>query len=84
MRHLPVPPRLAACLHAQWEQVKMLRDDPTANWKDHGLLFPSEAGTPIQPRNFERTWSGQMIRMTLKMTHADKNKALNTVVFRAF
>jgi integrase len=22
-------------------------------------LFPSEAGTPIQPRNFERTWGGQ-------------------------
>jgi integrase len=29
MRHLPVPPRLAACLRAQWEYVKVLRDDPT-------------------------------------------------------
>jgi integrase len=23
------------------------------------LLFPSEVGTPQQPRNFERAWSGQ-------------------------
>jgi integrase len=58
--------RLSACLRAQWEHVKVLRDDPTPGWKDHGLLFPSEAGTPIQPRNFERTWSGQWKKVRWK------------------
>jgi integrase len=28
-------------------------------WPDTGLVFVSEAGTPIHPRNFERTW-GQL------------------------
>ena len=66
MRHLPLPPRLSKFLRAQWEHVKVLRDDPTPDWKDHGLLFPSEAGTPIQPRNFERTWSGQWKKVRRK------------------
>lgn len=25
-------------------------------WPDHGLVFTSEVGTPIHPRNLERTW----------------------------
>ena len=25
-------------------------------WKEHDLIFPSEVGTPMQPRNLERTW----------------------------
>jgi len=53
-RPLPVPPRLAARLAAQWESVS-----PHADWAEHGLLFPSEVGTRMHPRNFERTWHGQ-------------------------
>lgn len=58
-RQLPIPPRLAERLSAQWRYVQERRQDPAARWKAHGLLFPSEVGTAIQPRNFERAWSGQ-------------------------
>lgn len=59
VRRLPVPPRLSERLKAQWERIQELQHDPTALWREHGLLFPSDVGTAIQPRNFERTWSGQ-------------------------
>lgn len=54
IRPLPVPPHLAARLRAQWSTVS-----PTADWQDHGLLFPSDEGTRKLPRNFEREWFGQ-------------------------
>lgn len=57
---LPVPPRLQAMCRAQWERVKQLAADEAPGWNARGLLCPSEAGTPIQPRNFERAWSGQI------------------------
>jgi hypothetical protein len=25
-------------------------------WQDHGLVFPSSIGTPIEPRNVNRRW----------------------------
>ena len=37
-------------------------------WPDTGLVFVSEAGTPIHPRNFERSW-GQL-KKAAKMTDA--------------
>lgn len=54
IRPLPVPPKLAARLRAQWSTVS-----PAADWQDHGLLFPSDEGTRKLPRNFEREWFGQ-------------------------
>lgn len=56
-RALPVPPHVAAQLAAQWAHTKALMHD-TPGWNARGLLFPSEAGTPLQPRNFERRWAG--------------------------
>lgn len=52
-RPLPIPPRLLARLRAQWESVR-----PEAEWKNHGLLFPSADGTRKQPSNFEKEWHG--------------------------
>lgn len=37
-------------------------------WPDTGLVFVSEAGTPIHPRNFERSW-GQL-KKAADMPHA--------------
>jgi integrase len=58
-RRLPIPPRLSDMLKAQWAHIKEQQHDPASHWKEHGLIFPSEVGTAIQPRNFERAWSGQ-------------------------
>jgi len=53
-RPLPIPPHTLAAMRAQWDTVK-----PAADWKEHGLLFPSEVGTRKAPRAFEREWHGQ-------------------------
>jgi integrase len=54
IRLLPLPPRLLARL----EQYRRNQDEERAlvgqTWNEHGLIFPSEAGTPIQPRNLSR------------------------------
>lgn len=65
-RPLPVPPRLAARCRAQWESVKRQLDDPTPGFENRGLLSPSEAGTPIQPSNFEKAWNGYTQRRQTK------------------
>jgi len=26
-------------------------------WEDHGLVFPTEVGTPMEPRNLNRLWA---------------------------
>jgi integrase len=48
-RTLPVPPRLAARLRRHWELT--YQGEP-------GLMFPTAAGKPTAPRNFEKLWSG--------------------------
>jgi integrase len=65
-RLLPVPPRLATRCAVQWERVKALQHDPTPDFAEHGLLCPSEVGTPIQPSNFEKRWHGYTQRRQTK------------------
>src|SRR5262249_16212352 len=36
-----------------------------ADWKEHGLIFPSEVGTPLAPRNLERYWYAARARAGL-------------------
>ena len=40
--------------HRQRQDVE--RDDLDASWPDTGLVFVSETGTMLHPRNFTRTW----------------------------
>lgn len=63
-RRLPVGPRLAARCKAQWELIRAQQQDAT--FESSGLLCPSETGTIILPRNFERLWSGQTATRTWK------------------
>lgn len=58
VRLLAVPPRLAARCRAHWAVV-MRRQEDAPDFANRGIFCPSEAGTPIQPRNFERVWAGQ-------------------------
>jgi integrase len=38
----------------QQQEVRFARARLGLEWKEHGLLFPSEVGTPIIPRNLNR------------------------------
>lgn len=59
IRLLAVPPRLQARCAAHWANVLRQQADSAPDFANHGIFCPSETGTPIQPRNFERVWAGQ-------------------------
>ena len=43
-----------------WAHMERLADERKRRgmeWKEHGLLFPSERGTPMAPRNLNRHYS---------------------------
>lgn len=54
VRSLPLPEVLVRSLHAhrQRQAQESLRLGDA--WHDHGLVFPSEVGTPMEPRNLLR------------------------------
>jgi integrase len=59
VRLLAVPSRLAARCRAHWSMVLRQQADSGPDFANLGIFCPSEVGTPIEPRNFERIWSGQ-------------------------
>ena len=58
-RLLAVPNRLQARCAAHWARVLEQQEDSAPDFANLGIFCPSESGTPIQPRNFERVWAGQ-------------------------
>jgi integrase len=58
-RLIAVPTRLQVRCKAHWERVLSIQEDSAPDFTNHGIFCPSETGTPIQPRNFERVWAGQ-------------------------
>ncbi len=55
-RILPVPPLLLDRLRAHWRNQQEERKLLGVEWKEHGLIFPSEVGTPLGPRNLNRMY----------------------------
>ncbi len=55
-RVLPVPPLLIDRLRAHWRNQQEERKLLGVEWKEHGLIFPSEVGTPMGPRNINRMY----------------------------
>lgn len=54
VRTLPIPPRLLTALEKHWSLQQEERALLGTAWKEHGLVFPSEKGTPKSARNLER------------------------------
>lgn len=54
VREVPITPRQQRLLDAHLDRLAGERSRLGVEWKEHGLLFPSERGTPIIPRNFNR------------------------------
>lgn len=54
VRTLPIPPRLLQELCRHWSLQQEERALLSTAWKEHGLVFPSERGTPKSARNLER------------------------------
>jgi integrase len=57
-RTIPLP---AVCVEALREHRKRQFAERAAalpDWQDHGLVFPSRRGTPMEPDNLRRSWGG--------------------------
>jgi integrase len=58
VRTLVLPLSLVDTLGEHWrfqQQERLVQD---VNWKEHGLVFPSEVGTPLSARNLVRHFKG--------------------------
>jgi integrase len=54
-RTVPIPPPLVTMLRAHQADQAAERLAARNQWQDHGLVFASELGTPVDPRNVLRT-----------------------------
>lgn len=53
-RVLPMPASVARVLRAHLVRVEAERSQAGETWEEHGYLFPSARGTPLEPRNLLR------------------------------
>lgn len=60
-RRLPLPGLVEQALQRHAERMVEAQKDGGYRWNPHGLVFPSEAGTPIEPRNLVRHFK-QLLR----------------------
>lgn len=68
-RTLPLTPRLMEQLELHWQQQLDDRKQRGVKWREHGLIFPSEIGTPIGPRNLSRQFAQAVERSGLSNVH---------------
>jgi integrase len=54
IRTIPLPEVLIEALRRHCELQQQERSTLDVDWEDHGLVFPSTRGTPLQPRNLIR------------------------------
>lgn len=54
IRTLPLPTALVERLRGHWQNQIEERKLLKVQWKEHGLIFASETGTPINPSNLHR------------------------------
>jgi integrase len=64
-RTLLLPDVLIKVLRQHQERQELEREALGEEWQEHGLLFPSERGTPIEPRNIVRSFKRLLKRAGL-------------------
>jgi integrase len=67
-RTLPLPERLMTALQKHWLNLQEARRSLGTEWKEYGLVFPSEVGTPVSPRNLVRQFKSTLKRAGLPQT----------------
>lgn len=65
IRKIAIPPRLREVLVAHQERQQEERHIRDAEWQEHGLVFPSEVGTPILKGNLQRHFKNVLKRAGL-------------------
>lgn len=64
-RTLPLSPTLVRVLRDHWGRQQAERVARGEAWNEHGLVFPSEVGTPLNGRNLLRQFKGMLQRAGL-------------------
>ena len=64
---LPLPEVLVRLL-CQHQERQALEQANTKDWQEHGYVFPSERGTPLEPRNLNRHFKSALKRADLPKT----------------
>ncbi|MQA87719.1 MAG: tyrosine-type recombinase/integrase [Streptosporangiales bacterium] len=55
-RTVPLPGLCTEALREHRERQCIEQSEAGTTWRDHGLVFPSEVGTPMEPDNLRRSW----------------------------
>ncbi len=55
-RTVPLPLPCVEALREHLAQQQNERAEARSGWEDHGLVFPSRRGTPMEPDNLRRSW----------------------------
>jgi integrase len=67
-RTLPLPPVLAEALRDHQARQEQERAELGPEWREHGLVFPSSVGTPMEPRNLYRHFKTLLKKLGLPAT----------------
>lgn len=55
-RTIPLLPTMVTTLKAHRERQATEQKEAGRRWRDHGLVFATPLGTPIEPNDFSRAW----------------------------
>ncbi|NJN17253.1 MAG: site-specific integrase [Oscillochloris sp.] len=64
-RTLPLPEVLVQTLQVHQQAQERQRAELGDAWNEHGMVFPTEVGTPLEPRNLIRHFKGVLKRAGL-------------------
>jgi integrase len=63
-----LPDVLIAALRLHWQRQQDERATRDTEWREHGLIFPSNVGTPMSPRNIVRHFKSALAATDLATT----------------
>ncbi|HEU0088164.1 MAG TPA: site-specific integrase, partial [Pseudonocardiaceae bacterium] len=70
-RTIPLPAVCVAALRHHAERQAEQRAELGRDWKDHGLVFASQVGTPMEPDNLRRSWERIKARAGVQLRFHD-------------
>ena len=79
-RTLPLTPRLVTLLRFRIEQLLAERGE---DWEEHGLLFPSERGTPMSERNLDRHFKNACVKAKVRLRDTGKRTKKDKPIYAA-
>lgn len=78
---LPLPPIAATALKLRLEERAEDETEAGPVWQELGLLFTTRYGTPIEPRNFNRSWDARCERAGMrKITVHDARRTCGSLL----